>query len=814
VSIRTVPGTRGGVGESVPRVDGVPKVKGSFLYGSDLWAEGMLWGHTVRSPHPHARIRSVDVSGALQLPGVLAALTASDVPGTRTYGLEFADQPVLAWDRVRYAGEPVAVVAAADPETARQAAARVRVEYEALPAVTDMTEALRPDAPRVHEFGNVLRHIHIVHGDPDGAAADVWVEGYYETGMQDQACLGPEAGLAVPAPDGGVDLYVATQWLHADRQQIAPCLGLPLDKVRLHLAGVGGAFGAREDLSMQIHACLLALRTGRPVRMAYGREESFYGHVHRHPARIWMRHGARRDGALVCVRARIVVDGGAYASSSSAVIGNASSFACGPYAVPHALVDGTAVYTNNPPCGAMRGFGAVQVCVAHEAQMDRLAAALGRDPVALRLENALAPGGVLPTGQVIRGSLPVREVIRRCAAIPLPQSPPAPRGDPLGYPGGAGNVSRGERLRRGVGFAVGFKNIAYSEGFDDAAEARVRLRADRAGPLVEIHTAAAEVGQGLYTVLAQIARTELGVERVVILPPDTAVGSAGSSSASRQTMMSGGAVQAACAAVRDVLLERARERLRRAGRRVPGVLRLAGGWVLAGETPAVAVGDLLGEPVEATRVYHHRRTRPLDARGQGDAHVALACAAERAVVEVDEELGLVRVVHIAAAQDVGRALHPQQVQGQIEGGTAQGLGLALMEEVQLAGGRILNPSFTDYLIPTILDMPPVASALVEEPEPDAPYGAKGVGEPSTIVATAAIVAALRQATGRELTRVPVRPDDLVGLAPPAASAAPPPVPDVPGPEPVPKAHGLAAGQQVLLSEHASGGGEGEGVPGA
>ncbi len=770
-----------GVGRSVRRIDGIPKVQGSFQFGSDLWAEGMLWGCTVRSPHPHARIRSIDVSGAVASPGVHAVLTADDIPGRRTYGLEFADQPVLAWDRVRYEGEPVALVAAEHPELARRAARRIEVEYEPLPVVDDMEAALRPDAPQLHEHGNVLRHVHIEHGDPD-AEADVWVDGYYETGMQDQAALGPEAGLAVPAEDGGVDIYVATQWLHVDRGQIAPCLGLPEERVRLHLAGVGGAFGSREDVSMQIHAGMLALHTRRPVKISYGREESFFGHVHRHPSRLWLRHGATRDGTLVNVRVRMVIDGGAYASSSAAVIGNATTFAAGPYEVPNALIEGTCVYTNNPPCGAMRGFGAVQACFGYESQMDRLAAALGMDPVELRRKNALAAGSVLPTGQVIRGTAPVRELIERCAALPMPEEPPGGPRDPISLPGGANNVGRGEGLKRGVGFAVGYKNIAYSGGFDDYAVARVRLAAGPEGPAVEIHSAAAEVGQGLHTVLAQIARTELGVEDVVLLPSDTHVGSAGSSSASRQTMMSGGAVQAACAAIRDVLFERV-------GRGRPGAasgaLALRDGQVLADDVPVAAIEELLEEPIEETRVYRHRPTAPMDARGQGDVHVSFAFAAERAVVEVDEELGLVRVVQIAAAQDVGRALNPQAVHGQIEGGTAQGLGLALMEELQIEGGKILNASFTDYLVPTILDMPPVVSELVEEPEPGVPFGAKGVGEPSTIVATAAIVAALRDATGRELNRVPVRPDDLVGLAPPVRTAGPPPAPEVPGQEPIP-----------------------------
>jgi xanthine dehydrogenase D subunit len=796
---------RRGIGESVQRVDGVPKTSGAFQYGSDLWAEGMLWGHTVRSPHAHARVLSIDVGAAIASPGVHAVLTADDVPGKRTYGLEFSDQPVMAWDRVRYVGEPVAIVAAETPELARRAAEAVLVEYEELPAITDMERALDPDAPALHDFGNVLRHVRIEHGDP-GAEADVWVEGYYETGMQDQAPLGPEAGLAVPAEDGGVELYVSTQWLHADRQQIAPCLALPDNKVRLYLAGVGGAFGAREDVHMQIHACMLALRTGRPVKMSYGREESFFGHVHRHPSRIWIRTGATRDGKLVNVRVYLLIDGGAYASSSAAVIGNASTFAAGPYEVPNALIEGTCVYSNNPPCGAMRGFGAVQAAFAHEAQMDRLAAALDMDPVEVRLKNALAPGAVLPTGQILKGSAPVEEVIRRCAAIPLPDEPPPGERDPILVPGGANNVSHGERLRRGVGFAVGYKNVAYSEGFDDYAEARVKLfRGPAGGAVAEVHSAGSEVGQGLHTILTQIARTELGIEEVVLHPSDTSVGSAGSSSASRQSFMSGGAVQLACRAVAERLFERVRATADERGSALEGELSLEDGEVVAGGLPVGEIEDFLQDPAEETVRFHHAPTQPMDDRGQGEIHVMFAFAAERAVVEVDEDLGLVRVVQIAAAQDVGKALNPQSVLGQIEGGTAQGLGLALMEEIQLRDGTIANASFTDYLIPTTLDMPPVVSELVEEPEPGVPFGAKGVGEPSTIVSTAAVVAALRDATGRELNRAPVRPDDLIGLQEPVRPRQPwPTAPDVPGPRPVPEYAGLGAGQQELGGEGGKG----------
>ena len=734
-----------GVGEVVRRSDAIPKVAGEFAYASDLFGADMLWGHTVRSPHAHALIRAIDTSKALSMPGVHAVLTHEDVPGEKRYGLEFRDQPVLAFERVRYFGEPVAIVAAKHPEQARRAAEHVHVEYEELDPITDPERASEHPAmhPQAWTHGhgyrddprpNVVRSLVIRHGDPD-AQGDVSVEGTYELGIQDQAFLGPESGLAVPDGEGGVDVYVATQWLHVDRDQVAPCLDLPKEQVRIHLAGVGGAFGGREDLSMQIHGAMLALHTNRPVKFVYNREESFVGHIHRHPARIRMEHRANRDGKLVCVHATVLLDGGAYASSSTAVTSNAASFACGPYAVPNALIEATCMYTNNPPCGAMRGFGSVQSCFAVEAQMDKLAAALELDPVELRLRNALAPGDTLPTGQKVTGALPVAEVIRRTAAIPLPEPEELPR-DPIRLPGGAGNTTRGEGVRRGTGFALGFKNICYSEGFDDYCAARVRLFADTDGELVaEVHSAAAEVGQGVVGVMEQVARTELGLDKVVLAPHTTAaVDSAGSSSASRMTWMSAGAVQLACLAVKEELE-------RRGGTLAPG------------------------DEIDLERVYRHVRTYPLDPEtGQvvgGDrAHVAFACSAMRVVAEVDVELGLTRVVWIGTAQDVGHAVNPQAVYGQIEGGTAQGLGLALMEEIQTKDGLITNASFTDYLIPTALDMPPVVSELVEEPEPDAPYGVKGVGEPPTVVSTAAIVAALRDATGRELTRVPVRPDDI------------------------------------------------------
>ncbi|MYE67071.1 MAG: xanthine dehydrogenase subunit D [Acidimicrobiia bacterium] len=751
------PTTTGRIGESVARPDGVPKTTGAFAFSSDLWADGMLWGQALRSPHPHARIRSINIAPALAVGGVRAVLTADDLGGSGIFGIEHADQPVLAADIVRYCGEPVALVGADHPETARRAAEAIVVDYEPLPAVTDASAAA--DAPPIHPDGNLFRHIRIRHGDPQ-AVGDVVVEGDYEVGMQDQAFMGTESGLAMPTLDGGVELFISTQWLHNDQRQIAEALGLPPEKVHLTLSGVGGAFGAREDVTLQIHLCLLALHTGRPVKMLYNREESFFGHVHRHPARMRYRHHATADGDLVNVEAEIILDGGAYASTTAAVLANASFFAAGPYRVPNAAVDGWGMRTNNPPCGAMRGFGVVQVCFAHEAQMDRLADAVGIDPLELRLRNALAPGDTLITGQEITGTAPVAELLEALGEYPLPQGiDGAGNGagvngaaDAMARPGGAGRTADGSHVRRGVGYAASIKNLMFSEGFDDYSTAACRLSEG----VATITCACVEVGQGFVTLAQQIAREVLGVQQVLLDPADTAIGSAGSSSASRQTWMSGGAVLAACEGVRDKVLAYVSAECGIP----PTELSLRDGQVISASGLSRDLADIERDFRHEIQ-YHHAPTSEVDADGQGEPHVSFAFAAHRAVVDVDGDLGLLRTVEVATTQDVGRILNPVQAVGQIEGGIAQGVGLAVMEEIVLDGGRVRNASFTDYLIPTALDMCGVRIArLVEEPEPGAPFGAKGIGEPPTISSTPAVVAAVRRATGLPLNRVPIRPADI------------------------------------------------------
>lgn len=739
MTTRIAPGVKAGIGTSPRRPDGEPKVTGNFAYASDLSSDGMLWGATLRSPHAHARLLKIDIAPAVAMEGVRAVLTQDDVPGEPLFGQEEQDQPVFCDGVARYWGEPVAVVAAEDEETARRAAAAIVAEWEPLAPFVD------PD--KAAEEGSTFRDVSIRRGD-ETATGSVVVEGFYETATQDQAPLGPEAGLAIPDGEGGLDLYVTSQWIHVDHRQIITCLAMEPDQIRCHPAGIGGAFGSREDISLHIHVAMLALATGRPVKMVYDRSESFVGHVKRHPSRMWYRHEADADGNLVKVTARLILDGGAYAHTSRAVIANAGYFVVGPYNCDNVFVDASAVRTNNPPCGAMRGFGAVQTCFGSEMQMDRLAEALDIDPLELRRRNALAAGDPLATsGQIIDGSLPTLAVIDALEAMPLPDD--SIGDDPRLLPGGTGLTTPASSVVRGVGYAVNIKNLAFSEAFDDFSEARAIMTTSG----VEVHTAAMEVGQGLVTVCQQIARTILGTDQVAVLWDDTSqIGSAGSTSASRQTQMTGGAVHAASVGLRDKIL----------GSFGGDELREDGVYSHNG---LVATIDQIceGGPVEHHVQFRHPETFEADENGQGDVHAGFVVSAHRAVVDVDPELGLVRVVRVDTVQDVGKALNPQAIVGQLEGGTLQGVGLAVMEQLVVDQGVIRNPTFTDYLIPTFVDAPAVSTGIIEEGDHFGPFGAKGIGESPTISSTPAVVAAIRAATGKDLTRVPVLPEDIIGI---------------------------------------------------
>lgn len=503
-----------GIGVSLPPADARAKTEGTFPYAADLWAEGLLWAAVLRSPHAHARIVSIDTSHARGMPGVRAVVTHEDVPGSPVHGRGRADRPVFASEVVRHHGEPIAAVAADHPDTARMAAAAVIVEYEVLEPVTDPEQAF--EAEPLHPDGNLVRHIPLQHGDPS-ATGEIVVEGQYRIGRQDPAPIGAEAGLAVPRPDGGVELYLASTDPHADRDTAAACYGLEPERVKVVVTGVPGATADREDQGFQLPLGLLALKTGCPVKLTATREESFLGHVHRHPTLLRYRHHADAEGKLVKVEAQILLDAGAYADTSSEALAAAVGFACGPYVVPNAFIEGWAVRTNNPPSGHVRGEGAMQVCAAYEAQMDKLAKKLGVDPAELRLRNALATGDILPTGQTVTCPAPVAELLQAVRDFPLPALPKDTPEDEWLLPGGPEGAGEPGAIRRGVGYGLGMVHMLGAEGADEVSTATVRVQ----DGVATVLCAAVETGQGFTTLARQIVQETLGIDEVHVAPVDT-----------------------------------------------------------------------------------------------------------------------------------------------------------------------------------------------------------------------------------------------------------------------------------------------------
>ncbi|MDH6577171.1 xanthine dehydrogenase family protein molybdopterin-binding subunit [Kitasatospora sp. MAP5-34] len=749
-----------GLGSSAPRNDALPKALGIYPYAADLWAEGLLWGAVLRAPHPHARIVSVDTSAALALPGVHAVITAADLPpgpegapDGAPHGPIVADRPILAAGLIRHHGEPVAAVAADHPDTARLAAASIVVEYEVLEPVTDPEQAF--SAPPLHPDGNLFRHLPLRTGDPE-AVGEIIVEGLYQVGRQDPAPIGAEAGLAVPRPDGGVELHLSSTDPHGDRDRTAACLGLEPDRVRLVVTGIPGATADREDLSFQVTLAMLALRTGRPVKMTLTREESFQTHTSRHPALLRYRHHADAEGRLVKVEAQILLDGGAYADVSSEALAAATAFSVGPYVCPNVFVDAWAVRTNNPPAGRMRGEGALQTCFAYESQLDQLAVRVGVEPLEIRRRNAMATGDPMPTGQAVTCPAPVAALLDAVSASPLPALPmDDPEGDWL-LPGGPGGAGDPAAVRRGIGYAVGMVHMLGAEGEDEVSTATVRVSGDHA----TVICAAVDSGQGFATLARQIVQDVLGVTEVYVAPVDSDQSIAGPSARGRHTWVSGGAVERAALMVRHQLLQPIAANF---GMSVE-LLSIADGKITSYDgVLGMPVGEALeGKELWATAQCRPHPTEPLDEAGQGDAFVSIAFCAMRAVVDVDIELGTVRVVDVTVAQDVGRALNPRQIEDRIEAGVAQGVGLALLEDLRTEGGRLVNPSLTGYRLPTALDTPEVRiAALLEERDVVATFGAKAVSAAPAVVAPAAVAAAVRAATGLPVGRLPILPEDAI-----------------------------------------------------
>lgn len=744
------------VGRSHPRPDATDKVTGAAKYADDYAFPDMLYGATLRAAYPHARILSIDTEDAAALPGVNAVLTHRDVLGQNRHGLVFHDWPVLCDDKVRYLGDAVAIVAAESPEVAAKALKRIEVTYEQLPVVDSPERARQPDTPLVHEAwqtGNLLDHIKVRLGDVTRglAEADVVVEREYCTPTYDHMFLEPECSIGVPA---GYDadhpkltVYVGSQIPYADRAQIAAALNLPLENVRVIGTLIGGAFGGKEDIMGQIHAALLAQATGRPVKILYSRAESMLAHPKRHATTIRIVTGAKRDGTLTAVQAELLGDAGAYASLSTKVLERATTHASGPYQVPHVQIDCYAMYTNNPPAGAFRGFGVTQSAYAVESNMDILAHELRMDPFELRRKNALCVGATTATGQVLRESTGlfdcldwVERRVKELSQSPIPNS-------------------QSPNTQTAWGIAVAYKNTGLGGGADDAAGAEVEVYPDGTA---EVRSSSADLGQGLTTVLAQCTAEELGlpIDRVRVLLSDTdRTPDGGPTTASRQTYITGNAARLAARSMRQRLAAVAAERWDVP----PDTIRFEDGVLRAGDR-AASLGQVVawlqdeGREPRLTYRYHAPATRPL---GQGgDMHFAFGYSAQAAQVAVDARTGEVKVLRIVAACDAGRAINPQALRGQIEGGLVMGIGTALTEAYRVVDGVPQTRRWADYGVPTMRHMPQMDLHIVEHPTADGPYGAKGVGELPAIPTAPAICNAIYNAVGVRAFELPVKLEGL------------------------------------------------------
>ncbi len=741
--------------------DIVDRVTGRARYTDDVSFPGMLYGRTLRARYPHARVLSIDTSAAQALPGVRAVLTAADIPGENIHGLVYLDWPVLCavGEKVRYMGDAVAIVAADTPEIAAAALPLINVEYEPLQVVADPVFARKPEAPLLHEGredGNLLKHIKVRHGDmaQGFAEADVIIERTYHTPTTEHAFLEPECSIGVPAgydaEHDKVTVYVGSQIPYQDRNQIARALGLPDEAVRVRGMLIGGGFGGKEDIAGQIHAALLAEHVQRPVKMLYSRQESLLFHPKRHATIIRIKTGAKRDGTLTAVEAELYGDSGAYASLGDKVMTRATTHATGPYNVPNARIDCYAMYTNNPPSGAFRGFGVTQSAFAVEQNMDLVAEALGMDPVELRLKNAQRVGVTTATGQLLRESVGLIETIEICAADMRAEQ------DGAAFKWGW----REGDTAYGWGIACAYKNTGLGGGAPDRSDAEVEAFEDGT---VEVRTSSADMGQGLVAVLAQCAAEELGIpyKQVRVLLSDTDLTpNGGPTTASRQTFMSGNAVRHAAASLRSALASVVAEELDQPPDRLrfeEGLVRANGQSIQFSE--AVRLAKSQGTATRILHEYWGPKTQPLGTGG--DMHFAFSYATQIALVAVDLNTGAVHVEKIISATDIGRAINPLLLQGQIEGGIVMALGNCLTESYIVEDGVPWSTLLARYKMPSIKHTPQIVNHLVEHRASEGPFGAKGVGEIPSINTSPAICNAIYNATGVRIFSLPVDQDALL-----------------------------------------------------
>jgi xanthine dehydrogenase molybdenum-binding subunit len=748
------------IGRTQVRPDAVEKVTGEAIFTDDLAFDGMLFAAVKRAGVPHAFLRRLDVEKARRLPGVKAVLTAEDLAAEKNHGLVIYDWPIMVGlgERVRYVGDALAIVAAESQQVAVEAVSLIEAGFEPLTVISDPVQAYQPEAPVLHEKGNLLKHIKVRKGDIERgfAEAEVILEHTFHTPIMDHAFLEPECSIAVPSPDGRMLIYVGSQIPYSDREQVARALGWPEEKVRVIGQLMGGGFGGKEDIAGQIHAALLARATGRPVKLLFDRHESLIVHPKRHATQIRVKIGAKKDGCLTAVETELYGDTGAYASLGEKVMTRATTHSAGPYEAPHVRADCYAMYTNNPPAGAFRGFGVTQSAFAVETMMDMLAEKLGLDRVELRRRNALRPGSVTNTGQVLRESVGLLDCIDKAKAEMLRL---AREEAPGGSPFDSRPVPEASHLRRAWGFAVAYKNTGLGGGAPDKSGAEVELYPD--GRL-EVRTSAAELGQGLVTVLQMIVAQELGAPlaqvRVLVMDTDLTP-DGGPTTASRQTYVTGNAARLAARALRDKIVSVLSEKYDLP----PEKVIFKDGTVRAGKRsiPLAEVAAEMKAAGQASKIlYEYSAPATLPLGEGGDMHFAFSFAAQAAEVEVDTLTGEVRVLRVVTANDVGRAINPLGLQAQVEGGVMMGLGNALTENFIVEDGTVVTDRLARYRIPSIVHTPEITSIVVEAPTGEGPYGAKGIGEIVSIPTIPAITNAIYNAVGVRIDRLPVDQEQI------------------------------------------------------
>ena len=739
------------VGKPVPRKDAYAKASGSVAYPSDISMPGMLFAGVLRSKLPHARIKRIDVSKARALPGVAAVLTHEDVPGKNRYGSFIRDRPVLCDDKVRYVGDPVVLVVAASVEDVEKALGLIQVEYEKLPSVTDPVEALKPGSPKVHEGGNVCRKTRISFGDVEEAFrnAAVVVENTYRTGSQVHAYLEPEAGLGYYDETGRLTLVVGGQSPYKDRAEICETLGLKEDEVAVITPPVGGAFGGKDDVPVQLHLALAVLKTGKPVKLVWGRGESCIAGLKRHPSIVKMKTAATADGTLLANRVEILFDKGAYAGLGPAVLDVAIENCNGPYRMPNVDIQATLAYTNNGVMSAFRGFGAPQVMFAMESQMEILAERLGLDPIEFRLRNALRKGDEGAFRNKINSGIGIHEALEKARNHELWRGKASPGPDLSPW------------TKRGVGVAAAIKGFTLG-ALPDKGTARIRLLD---GGKFEVNVSTTEIGQGMTIAFAQIAAEALqcDLEDVTVTcgdtvrAPDTSV-----TSASRSTYLGGNAIIKAATEMRSLLTRLAAELLGEPGE----TLRPKPSAMTSEKTGKSAPYSAIAERAksrnfhaEVTGTFEVPRVEPI-AGSLEIPHLFYMFACALAEVEVDVLTGAVKVTRLVVLPDAGRVINPQTFEGQVEGAAIQGLGYATIEEAKIEDGFLKTPNFATYLIPTIKDAPEIEVIAVGEAEETGPFGAKGVGEIGLVPIAPAITNAIYDATGARLFEIPATPEKV------------------------------------------------------